>query len=467
MYHNPLSTIDPLSLLEKTRKASIILYVRNIEIEPEKYTRHDDYNFPNSGKEFNRYASYKVIEVLKGKYDEEFLRIDFKKVNGNSPSSVRYPYAKSEPNEEVVFFLYKNITLVRGHQGKVNLDKTKLNDIKKIVKYSLDYADLDEPKRLQSIIDLINTISFQRSSLFGDLRKVDNNKYGIEISTLLYNDDPVVRHAALSALRGTQIKSLVPIIIEFSKNKSSGFRRNAALVLGGIDDDRSENALRNLTKDVNDGVRAQAILNLPKTEDNIEFLIIALNDSSAYVRNAGLNSLRDIKTEESTQAIISILDDEDSSVRHKAFRILAYHGTSAALSAIIDALMNNDVTIQNVAMGAISHQSRNWPNSVNDPIIIDLIIGIVKNSNSIRQKSVGIRALGYLNTKKALPLLKNNLINDSRNIRIASARAIVSMNEISLIDYMEKILENEKDKNVAKQLQGSINSLRNSKSNRH
>ena len=168
MYHKPFNTVTPLSLLEKTRKASIILYVRNIEIEPEKYTRHDDYNSPNSGKEFNRYASYKVVEVLKGKYDEEFLRIDFKKVNGNSPSSVRYPYAKSEPNEEVVFFLYKNITLVRGNQGKVNLDKTKLNDIKKIVKYSLDYADLDEPKRLQSIIDLINTIYFSIFQ-FGDV----------------------------------------------------------------------------------------------------------------------------------------------------------------------------------------------------------------------------------------------------------------------------------------------------------
>lgn len=432
-----------------------------MEIEPEKYTS------PNSGKEDNRYAKYIVVDVLKGTYEDKFLRIDFKKVNNNSSHSVNYPYAKSEPNEEVVFFLYKNITFVRASEGKVNTDKTKLDDIKNIVKYSLDYANLDEPKRLQSIIDLINTLSSQKSSLLVDLSKFDNNKYGIEISTLLYNDDPVVQRIALSALRGTQIKSLVPLIIEFSKNKSSRLRWSAALVLGGMNDDRSEKALRYLTKDEHDGVRAQAIINLPKTEDNFEFLINALNDSSANVQNAGLNSLRNIKTAESTKAIINFLDDEKSNVRYNAFSILAYHGTPAALSAISESLRSNDIKIQIRAMGAIAHQGRNYPNSVNDPTIIDLIIGIVNDSNSDRQKAVGIRALGYLNANKAVPIFKINLINDNRNIRIESARAIVNMNEISLIDYMENILKNEKDKNVASQLQRAISSLRNSESMRH
>ena len=460
------STGTIYTFLQKIRKSKSIIFAKFIEASDEEFEILDPSGNSYGNVKVPKYAYYEVLEVMKGNYNEDTLKVNFQKINARY-KAVRGAGIVTPNDSGIVLFMFeKDGYTFKGDQGKIDIESSELDSYKEAVRLSIEFDKLDNSAKLDKIIEYLGNKPILKRSMLSELHRFDNNKYGVKISTLLYNDDPVVRKWALLTLRGTRIKSLVPIIIKLSQDPSSYVRSDAAIVLGSMEDDRAENALRNLTKDSSYDVRVNAINYLSKTPENLNIFLIALNDPSNRVKRAAADGLEKMESEESTDAMISMLSDTDSVGKKFAIAVLSNYGSAEAISAISILLTDNDANTQNDALLAMFRISRRHPDIMNDPKIIEHIIRIVDDSKSVRHKMTGLRLLGMRNVKEALPLLKKNLIHENPKIRIVSARAIVSMREVSLIDHMENILKNEKNKKVVIQLERAISSLRSGNSGR-
>ena len=448
------------TFLEKIRKSKSIIFAKLIETGDETF---EIYYMPANSYvavQVPKYAYYEILDIMKGYYEGDTLKVNFQKINARYKPSSSTGIVTPDDSGIVLFMFEEEGYTFKGNQGKINFISSRYEQYKEAVTLSIEYDKIDESLKLDKTIEYFGSKPLLRRSMLSELNKFDNNTYGVKISTLLHNDDPVVRQMILQTLRGTRIKSLVPIIINLSQDSSLWVRRGAAIVLGGMEDDRAENALRSLIKDSSFEVRVKAINYLPKKIENLNLFIFALGDPSNRVKRAAADGLKKMESIESTDALIELLNGADRMGKKFAMDVLSHYGTEESLSAISILLTDSDMIIQTYASMAILKAARRHPESVKDPEIIDNIIRIVDENESIRIKVTGIRILGRLNIKEALPLLKKNLIHEDSKIRISSARAIASMNEVSLIDYMENILKKENNKNVAKQLERAIISLR-------
>lgn len=448
------------TLLEKIRKSQSIIFAKFIEVGDKEF---EIFYMPLNSYvtvKVPKYGYYEVMDVMKGNFNQDTLIVDFQKINS------RYKPSSSTgivtPNDSgIVLFMFEEYGYTfKGNQGKISIKSSKYELYKESVALSIELDLIDESLKLDKVIEYISTKPLLMRSMIRELSHFDNNKFGIKISSLLYNDDPVIRQLTLLSLRGTRIKSLVPVIIKLSQDNSPYVRREAVIVLGYMEDDEAENALRNLTKDSSYEVRNIALNYLPKATENLKFFIIAISDPSDRVRRTAADALKRMESIESTDAMIAILNGRDRISKKPAMDVLSSYGTAESISAITVLLTDIDKITQFNASMAILRAARHHPEIAKDPKMINNILRIVDETESRRNKMAGIRLLGKLSLKEALPMLKKNLIHEDPKIRIISARAIAGMREVSLIEYMENILENEKDKNVEKQLKRSISSLR-------
>lgn len=125
------------------------------------------------------------------------------------------------------------------------------------------------------------------------------------------DDDKYVEWMAKSAFRciGDPVNKRLSESLE---DKNPLLRKNAALVLGIINDKSAVTTLIDVLKDESAEVRSSAAYALGKISDSdaVEPLMIALDDNAEEVRSAAITALGEIGDSRAVDALIEMLDDE-------------------------------------------------------------------------------------------------------------------------------------------------------------
>ena len=182
-------TIEPLTILEKTRKATYIVHVKLIDIGEETfkvYTTHGPQNVPVITK---RYGYYKIIEIVKGKLNGDSLKIDYRKINNSYRPGYVSAILQPEENEETILFLYEGLNFVKGYQGKIRSDRNNLDEYMEAIKLCLSYDLLAPEEKIDKAIDYITSNSILRKSMYSEVSKFESVAFIEYYSKLLKYDD--------------------------------------------------------------------------------------------------------------------------------------------------------------------------------------------------------------------------------------------------------------------------------------
>lgn len=193
-------TIEPLTILEKTRKATYIVHVKLIDIGEETfkvYTTHGPQNVPVITK---RYGYYKIIEIVKGEMDSGKLIIDYKKINDAYKPQTELSILKPEENEETILFLYEGLNFVKGYQGKIRSDRNNLDEYMEAIKLCLSYDLLAPEEKIDKAIDYITSNSILRKSMYSEVSKFESVAFIEYYSKLLKYDDFFLQSISINRL---------------------------------------------------------------------------------------------------------------------------------------------------------------------------------------------------------------------------------------------------------------------------
>ena len=164
---------------------------------------------------------------------------------------------------------------------------------------------------------------------------------------------------AARALARIGVASFDPVVRTLTAAGPTG-RRNAAWVLGALDDQRAVQPLIASLKDAEPAVREQASWALGAIDDAraVQPLIAALRDTSPAVRRQSAWALGALDDATAVDALISALKDTDARVREQAAWALGAIGDTRASSGLSTALADSAARVRRQAawaIGAIAH----------------------------------------------------------------------------------------------------------------
>ena len=193
-------TIEPLTILEKTRKATYIVHVKLIDIGEETfkvYTTHGLQNVPVITK---RYGYYKIIEIVKGEMDSGKLIIDYRKINNSYRPGYVSAILQPEENEETILFLYEGLNFVKGYQGKIRSDRNNLDEYMEAIKLCLSYDLLAPEEKIDKAIDYITSNSILRKSMYSELNSFESVEFIEQYAKLIRSNDYLLQSIAVQRL---------------------------------------------------------------------------------------------------------------------------------------------------------------------------------------------------------------------------------------------------------------------------
>ncbi len=157
--------------------------------------------------------------------------------------------------------------------------------------------------------------------------------------------------AALAALGSLALQPVLTAI----KGDAWIARRNAAWILGALDDVRAVNALIEATRDREARVREQAAWALGAIDDAdaVPALMALLKDADPKPRRQAAWALGAIEDPRAIDALIAALSDESAGVREQAAWALGVLGDSRALTGLITALKDSNAGVRRQAAWAI------------------------------------------------------------------------------------------------------------------
>jgi HEAT repeat protein len=157
---------------------------------------------------------------------------------------------------------------------------------------------------------------------------------------LLDDPAPKLRARAASLIPSFSDKTVLPRLIEASKNQDSYVRENAVRALGEFEDKRALEPLKERLGDSHPEVRVAA-LNSLKTYDDQSLsdpVIKLLRDDSLSVRRAAILNIKERRDRNAVEALVPLLDDPDYHVVNFAAEALGSIGDKRAVDPLIRAL---------------------------------------------------------------------------------------------------------------------------------
>lgn len=265
-------TITPLTILEKTRKATYIVRVKLIEIGDETfkvYTEYGQWNVPVITKQ---YGYYKILEIVKGDMEGDRLTIDYKKIYDAYKPQTELSILQPEENEETILFLYKGLNFVKGYQGKIRSDRIDLEKYMEAVKLCLSYDLLTPSDKFERAREYIKINSMLKNSMNSELHTFESIEQNAK---LLKSDDYLLQKSAINSLM-------------YIDSKNPGLVQDS-LIFDDILAVAKDSTFSNKSK------IAIIALGVFKLKKAIPFLEESLNNENDVIRDAAARALEKIK----------------------------------------------------------------------------------------------------------------------------------------------------------------------------
>lgn len=183
------------------------------------------------------------------------------------------------------------------------------------------------------------------------------------------------REGSARALGNLQVKEAVEPLLNALKDEIPSVRREAARALGLIGDPRAVKPLLQALQDEEVSVRAAAVEALGEFDDPeiVGPLIQALGDKDKKIRAAAAYALGKIGTPEAIGPLSRALKDEDDAVRAEAAEALGKIEVPESVEPLIQALYDEDSLVRITALKSLT--------KVGDARVLDVIDKIIEEGN--------------------------------------------------------------------------------------
>ncbi len=150
--------------------------------------------------------------------------------------------------------------------------------------------------------------------------------------------------AAKCGLEKSADKAAVPGLIKQSSSDNAAIRRNAALELGRIGDQRAEAVLVKLLEDSDANTRVNATLALGwmQSKSAVPRLIEALQGSDKWMRRRAAQALGQIGDQSAVEALLPCISDDDAHVRENTILALGWLKAGEAVPALVNIITDFD-----------------------------------------------------------------------------------------------------------------------------
>jgi|GEM_PF-1663726 len=245
-----------------------------------------------------------------------------------------------------------------------------------------------------------------------------------DLEPLLTDEDHAIRQLTLSALAELGDLAAIPLILEATADRDA---RVVAAATAALREFRTRDAIDPFTAGVAHRapeVRAAAIVNLRdfRSQRAIPALRAAVEDASALVRREAVVTLSQVADARTSELLLWSFYDQDAGVRQAAVRAVGGVGDAKTLGLVIRALQDVDAEVRRVAASMlVGYPGASAAQFALQRALRDSQPEVVREA---------IRSLGKLRAPVA-QYLAPFLENESREIRIAAAKALGQIGEAS------------------------------------
>ena len=306
-----------------------------------------------------------------------------------------------------------------------------------------------------------------RSSAAAALGKIKDHRsvpYLIEVTK---DNESHVRHAAIEALGGMEDPMAIPAFIDALRDDKIGIRYEAATALGKFDDPRAAVAVDPLIHELgskNVNIQASATYALVQIgKPSVEPLIKALKDNDKTIRREAALALGKIGDDRGIDPLIELLNANEDGVAWAAALALGNFNDPKAAKALTNALRFKNGYLRSrlpeplIKIGSfavdyliialndkdaeVRAQAAFVLGYVKDSRVVEPLIASLKDENSGVRKNAAIALIFYKDPRAAKPLIA--VWNDENSeVRIKAAESVVSIgvkaNEPLLLELSNK-----------------------------
>lgn len=448
-----------LSVLEMVRGSKLIMLARCIDISEENYNLKYEF-FPGTSITDNRYGTYEVLEVWKGKYNEKTFDLDYLATNKKYPPFgcvVYYPPGgklsfRPLLDELVVLFVEGDGVVFRGPWGKVAVNDSTIELYREAVAGLIEFDNLGGEERVLKTVEYLEDENPHiRESMDGELQSVDKELYSLHIARLLRHEDSRIRRLALFTIIGSRDTAVVRYIIPLLGDSSSIVRSNAATALWRIPDSTIDKALINHWPDPDPGVRQSLIFALyqRRCHEAAPLYFQASNDSDAVVRSYAVTALGGLEGGEATDYIEMALNDENARVQSSALLALRYRTRPSHVAMIKRFLYLDDKHLFDSAMSLLNRLADSgYIDEKRDADVVQRLIYLTTRSEDSSVRSRALYALGRINVDELRELLPRALEDEDPVVRATAAEVVSKNGYKGFHHHLRKALGREKDTNT-------------------
>ncbi|TRU49520.1 MAG: hypothetical protein EWV49_10285, partial [Microcystis aeruginosa Ma_QC_Ch_20071001_S25] len=212
-------------------------------------------------------------------------------------------------------------------------------------------------------------------------------------------------------------------------------RRNAVEALAKIGSETAIAGLLKALEHYNDDVREKAAEALGKigSETAIPGLLKALEHSNKYVRGKAAEALGNIGSETAIPGLLKALEDSNNYVRGKAVEALGKIGSETAIPGLLKALEHSDDDVRGNAAEALGKIG-------SETAIPGLLKALEHSDDDVRGNAA--EALGKIGSEIAIPGLLKALEDSDEYVRRKAAEALGKIGTETAIAGLLKALEN-------------------------
>jgi HEAT repeat protein len=213
----------------------------------------------------------------------------------------------------------------------------------------------------------------------------------------------------------------------------------------------------------------------------IETLIQSVADPVAAVRSAAVRALGETRSGKAVAPLMSLVQDEESTLRGQAAASLARLG-NLALDTLVAALRDSRPSVRVLAaqalgesglkqaapalvtlVGSDSSAARGEAiealGKIGDPSAVDPILAAIEGGSVVVRRKA-ISALGRLRDRRAVPAFVKALSDRDADVRQAAVIALAEMGDVSLLNKLEDVAENDPSSDVRTSAAVSIERIR-------
>jgi HEAT repeat protein len=236
----------------------------------------------------------------------------------------------------------------------------------------------------------------------------------------------------------TKSNEVVNELLKALEDSDEYVRRNAAFALAKIG---SETAIAGLLKALEHShwyVRRYAAFALAKigSETAIARLLKALEDSDEYVRGNAAVALGNIGSETAIPGLLKALEDSDEYVRRNAAEALGKIGSETAIAGLLKALEDSNKDVRRYAVEALG--------KIGSETAIPGLLKALEHSDYAVRRNAAF-ALGNIGSETAIPGLLKALEDSDEGVRGEAAVALGKIGSETAIPELLKALEDSDD----------------------